>query len=257
MPFIQLIKANTRMEFIEMKRYLPNTLSMIATIYIIFLGMLLGINVIGDPAQAEANIQHVIVNYIFWYLTLVTLTNIGFTITMEATRGTLEQLYMSPLGMWKILLSRLIGYMALHGVIVVGLLYLSMATANQWLYLKPDLTLTILLITLVGIVGVGFMIAGASVIFKQIQAFMQILQFILAALAFVPLSVAPILILAPFVKGVDMIRHVMIQGYSWTDFTAMDYTALIVNSVVYLFIGIFFYLKCEKIAMSRGLLGNH
>lgn len=41
MPFIQLIKANTRMEFIEMKRYLPNTLSMIATIYIIFLGMLL------------------------------------------------------------------------------------------------------------------------------------------------------------------------------------------------------------------------
>lgn len=90
MPFIQLIKANTRMEFIEMKRYLPNTLSMIATIYIIFLGMLLGINVIGDPAQAEANIQHVIVNYIFWYLTLVTLTNIGFTITMEATRGTLR-----------------------------------------------------------------------------------------------------------------------------------------------------------------------
>ena len=67
MPFIQLIKENTRMEFIEMKRYLPNTLSMIATIYIIFLGMLLGINVIGDPAQAEANIQHVIVNYIFGY----------------------------------------------------------------------------------------------------------------------------------------------------------------------------------------------
>lgn len=257
MQFIQLIKANTRMEFIELKRYLPNTLSMIATIYIIFLGMFLGLNVVGDPAQADMHIQHVIVNYIFWYLTLMTLLNVGTTIMLEATRGTLEQLYMSPLGMWKILLARLIGYTSLAMVTVIFLLFLSMLTANQWLYLKPEMTLPILILTLIGIVGVGFMIAGASVIFKQINAFMQILQFILAALAFVPLSVAPYLVIAPFVKGVDMIRFVMIHGYSWADFTWMDYTALIANSIAYLAVGILVYKKCEKIAMERGLLGNY
>jgi len=255
--FLNLITANTRKEFIELKRYFPNTLSMIFTFYFIFLAMLLGIHAIGDPSQAEMNIQYAIVSYAFWFLTLMALQDVGYVIMLEATRGTLEQLYMSPKGMWKILLSRFIGNLFLYSVILTFLLFLSMLTAGQWLNLKPTIVVPLLLITLVSIVGAGYMIAGLCVIFKQIQSFLQILQFILMGLVFVPLSVAPFLVAAPFVKGVDMIRHVMIENYTWLDFAWTDYAILIGNSVVYLLIGLFIYLKCEKIAMERGLLNQY
>ncbi|WP_188207284.1 ABC transporter permease [Alkalibacillus aidingensis] len=257
MSFLNLVGANTRIEFIELKRYLPNTLSLIFTFYFIFLAMFFGINVIGDPQTADANIQYGIVNMVFWYLTMMTLQNIGFTITLEATRGTLEQLYMSPYGVWRILLARFLGYLAIHSVVVILLLFATMLTANQWLNLQPTIVIPIMLLTIIGIIGVGFMLAGACVIFKQIQAFLQILQFILMGLAFVPLNVAPFLVFAPFVKGFDMIRQVMIQGHTWTDFTVLDFSILIINSLVYLAIGVAFYLKCEKIAMSKGLLSQY
>ncbi|WP_027964152.1 ABC transporter permease [Halalkalibacillus halophilus] len=257
MQFLQLIKANTRMEFIEMKRYLPNTISMFLTFYFIFLGLFFGIDVIGDPQQADTNIQYAIVNMVFWYLTMMTLANIGFTITQEAMRGTLEQLYMSPYGVWRILLARFTGYLLMNSIIIVLLLAATMATSGQWLNLSPHLTIPILLLTIIGIIGVGFMIAGACVIFKQVQSFMQILQFILLGLAFVPLAAAPYLVLAPFVKGFDMVRQITIQGYTYADFTAFDFYTLVANSIFYVIIGVIFYLQCEKIAMQKGLLSNY
>ncbi|TCT19666.1 ABC-2 type transport system permease protein [Melghiribacillus thermohalophilus] len=255
--FFHLIKANIKKEYIEMKRYWPNTLSMVLTIYFIFLAMFLGIQFVGDPNQADTNIQYVIVNYIFWYLTLITLQGPGFTITLEATRGTLEQLYMSPMGVWKIFLSRQIGTVIIHFFIIVVLLFASMLMTNQWLNISPLATLPIFLFTIIGMIGVSFIIAGLAIIVKQIQAFLQIMQFILMALTFIPLSVAPFLAYAPFVKGIDMIRQIMIHNMTLADFTWLDYALLIASAAFYFAIGIFTYLRCEKIAMEKGLLGQY
>lgn len=49
----------------------------------------------------------------------------------------------------------------------------------------------------------------------------------------------------------------MIHGYAWSHFTAADFTILIINSLVYLIIGVLIYLKCEKVAMTKGLIGNY
>lgn len=255
--FLHLLSGNIRKEYIEMKRYWPNTLSMILTIFFIFLTMFLGIQFVGDPNQADTNIQYVIVNYIFWYLTLVTLQGPGFTITIEATRGTLEQLYMSPMGVWKIFLARLIGTVFLHVLIMIVLLFLSMFVTNQWLHLNPLSLIPVFIFTIIGMIGVSFIIAGLAIIVKQIQAFLQILQFILMALTFIPLSVAPLLAYAPFVKGIDMIRQIMIYNMTLGDFHLTDYSILIGSAVVYFVIGMMTYLRCERIAMEKGVLGQY
>ncbi|WP_078595729.1 ABC transporter permease [Evansella clarkii] len=256
-PFWFLLCANVRKEYIELKRYYPNTLSLIFTFYIVFLAMLLGIHVIGDPQQVDTNVQYVIVNYIIWFFMLATLQNLGYVILMEAQRGTLEQLFMSPAGMWRILLARLIAGLFLYGIIVVFLLILSMLTANQWLFFRVDVVMPIFIITTIGMIGVGFMLAGLAIIVKQIQSFLQILQFILMGLTFIPLSTAPFLLIAPFVKGVDMIRQVMIHGFIWSDFLLFDYLSLMINSISYFFIGLIIYFKCEKTALERGLLSQY
>ncbi|PIB67219.1 ABC transporter, partial [Pseudomonas sp. 2822-17] len=132
MQWFNLLKANTSKEYIELKRYLPNTIAMIITFYAIFLGMFFGIQIVGDPSTQDANIQYVIVNYIFWFLAMMIINSVGWQITGEAMRGTLEQLSMSPMGIWKIMMMRLVASTIINFIIIVVLLYSSMLTTGQW-----------------------------------------------------------------------------------------------------------------------------
>ncbi|MCT8138515.1 ABC transporter permease [Anaerobacillus sp. CMMVII] len=257
MRWLNLLKANFRKEYIELKRYLPNTLALLLTFYIIFLAAFFGIMFVGDPASFEANVQYSIISVVFWSLTMLTMNFIGFAVIQEAMRGTLEQLYMSPMGVWKIMLTRILGQFALQSIIMIILLFAAMLTSGQWLNLNPMTTIPIILLTMFSMVGVSFMIAGLAIIVKQIQAFLQIFQFVLMGLVFVPLSVAPFLELAPFVKGVNMVRMVMMENLTLTQLPWTDYLSLLANSAIYMALGLIVFHQCEKIAMKKGLLGQY
>ncbi|WP_416150442.1 ABC transporter permease [Salipaludibacillus sp. HK11] len=257
MSWFNLFKANIRKEYIEMIRYFPNTAALLLTFYIIFLATFFGIMFIGDPASFDANVQYSIVSVGFWSLTMMTMNFIGFTIVSEAMRGTLEQLYMSPMGVWKIMLTRIIGQFVLQFIVMIILLFAAMLTSGQWMNLNPMTSVPIIIVTMVSMIGISFMIAGLAIIVKQIEAFLQIFQFVLMALVFVPLSVAPFLALAPFVKGVNMVRTVMMENVTLTDIPTSDYGILLLNSLVYLVIGLVVFHRCEKFAMKKGLLGQY
>lgn len=257
MRWVNLLKANVKKEYIELKRYLPNTIAMLLTFYIIFLGMFAGIHFIGDPSTQDINIQYTIVNYIFWFLAMMVVNNIGYEIVNEAMRGTLEQLSMSPMGIWRIMLTRLLASTILNFLIIIVLLYLSMLTTNQWLNVDVVAIMPILILTLISMFGIGFIIAGISILVKQVQAFLQILQFILAGLTFIPLSAAPFLAYFPFVKGVDLVRRVMIGGKTLSDISLGDFATLGINAIVYFIIGLVFFLICERIAMKKGWLAHY
>ncbi|RLQ93195.1 ABC transporter permease [Falsibacillus albus] len=257
MKSLYLLQANFRREAIMLKRYLPNTISLVVTFYCIFLAMFFGIKFVGDPSSIDTNVQYVIVNYIFWYLAMMAMQDIGWAVSNEATLGTLEQLYMSPMGVWRILLARIISGTCLHLMIITILLYVSMLTTGTWLNIDIVSILPILCLTLISMFGVSFMIAGMSIIFKQIQAFLQILQFVFMGLTFVSLSFAPYLAFAPFVKGVDMVRTIMVEDVSISHFGSVDFLILSANALFYLVIGLWVFKSCERYAMRKGILGQH
>lgn len=252
-----LLKANIRKHYIELKRYLPNTLAMLITFYVIFLGIFFGIQVVGDPSTQDLNIQYAIVNYIFWFLSLSVINSIGWEVVNDAMRGTLEQLNMSPMGMWRIMTTRLIATTLLYSIIIIFLLYLSMFTTGQWLNLDVLSILPIFILTLISMFGVGFIIAGISIILKQVQAFLQILQFILAGLTFIPLSLSPVLSFLPFVKGVDLVREIMIHGVTLQEIPATDFIILGFNAIFYLILGLLIFIYCERVAMKKGLMAHY
>lgn len=252
-----VLRANVSKVVIEMVRYLPNTVSLIVTFYVIFLAMFLGIQVVGDPATAGESVRYLIVANGFWLLLMLGINSMGYEVTNEATRGTLEQLYMSPVPAWQILLARMVGTLGANLVIMVLMVALSMATARAWLNLDLPLVLLILAPTLVGVAGLGFAVAGLALVFKQIQSLLQVTQFVLLAIAFVPLALSPWLALAPVVKGIDMVREVMIEGAGIATFGAGDWLVLIVNAAAYFGLGLLAFRVAERRAMTRGLLGQY
>lgn len=257
MQTFHLFQANFRKQLIEMKRYAPNTIALFLTVYIIFIGMFFGIQLIGNPETQAVTVQYTIVSYIFWYLAMMIVNGMGYEIVSETMRGTFEQLGMSPSGIWKILTTRLLAESLLHSVIVIVLFYLSMLTSGEWLNVDLISIIPVFILTCISMYGLAFMIAGLTVIFKQIQAFLQIFQFALAGLTFINSTANIYHILLPFTKGLQMIRAIMIEGAHLVDFSTQDFAVLIVNALLYIGVGLTIYLSCERYARQKGLLGQY
>ncbi len=257
MSSLNVLNANVRKVGIELLRYLPNTVSTVVTFYAIFLMFFLGIRVIGGPETTGASSEYLIVSMVLWFLALMAMQGIGWEITNEATRGTLEQLYMSPVGTWKILLSRMVGSVVVNFAIIVVVLLLNMLTAGVWLNFDLLTLAPLLFLTVVCMLGVGFMVAGLALVFKQIQAFLQIAQFIFFALVAVPVGLSRWLELLPVVRGSTMIRAAMTEGVTLAGFSAAAWALLVANTVVYFALGILLYKLAERRAMNRGLLGQY
>ncbi len=257
MPWLNVLLANIRKVGIEMIRYLPNTISSIITFYAIFLMFFLGIQVVGNPETQGSNTQYMIASMVLWFLALMAMQGIGWEITTEATRGTLEQLYMSPVPAWHILLSRMMGTIAVNMLVIVLVLLLAMLTSGQWLRFDLFTLLPMLFLLLVGMVGVGFMVAGLALVYKQIQAFLQIAQFIFLGLVSVPVGLSVTLEFLPIVRGSSMVREALVSGLYITDFAVQAWLLLAANSLFYFVLGILLYKLAEGRAFSRGLLGQY
>lgn len=252
-----VLGANVRKVAIELLRYLPNTISMILTFYALFLMFFLGIRFLGSPESVEASSQYLIVSMVLWFLALMAMQGIGWEITSEATRGTLEQLYMSPVPAWRILLARMVGTVSVNIVIIAFMLVLAMLTARQWLVIDLVTLGPLLALTVAGMLGVGFTVAALAIVFKQIQAILQVGQFIFAAMVSVPVTATPYLELAPAVRGSTMIREAMTEGVGLLEFAASDWLLLAGNALLWFALGVFVYGRAEARATDRGLLAHY
>ncbi|HLV13135.1 MAG TPA: ABC transporter permease [Trueperaceae bacterium] len=250
-------RANLTKAVIELRRYLPNTISMILTFYAIFVFLLLGVRFVGDPATSGDAVRHLLVANGFWFLLMVGVNAMGWELTNEALRGTLEQLYMSTVPAWLILLFRMVATLLVHLVILAVLMALSMLTARTWLTVDVGALATILPPTLLGVMGVSFFVAGMTIVFKQVNAVLQLMQFVLMGIAYVPLATVPLLELAPTAKGIDMVRRVMAEGASLSAFTAADWGSLWLAGAVYFALGLAAFKLFERRAMRLGLLGHY
>ena len=101
------------------------------------------------------------------------------------------------------------------------------------------------------------MIAGLAIILKQIQAFLQVVQFAFLGLVAVPVSLSPFLELLPIVRGSSMIRDAMTVGTGLFGFSALAGGLFAANSTAYFVLGVFLFKRAERRAMNRGLLGQY
>lgn len=257
MSWLNAFRANVVKVVLELTRYLPNTLAMIFTFYAIFVFMFLGIKFVGDPTTAADNIRYVMVANSFWFLLMMGVSSMGWELSAEALRGTLEQLYMSTVPPFMILLFRMIATMLINTVLLALLITLSMLTTGQWLTVDVTTLVLVLPPTFLAVMGLGYAVAGLTIVYKQMNAVLQLLQFALMGIAFVPLTAVPLFELAPTAKGIDMIRQVMAAGTPLATFTALDWATLVGTGAFWFVLGLGVYLLFERRSMNRGLLGHY
>lgn len=253
-----LLMAMFKKYWIELRRYSFNTLSSLVAIYLLFLLIFYGARGFagGNPAFGET-LSGLVVGFMVWLFALYAYSELSWVLLQEAQQGTLEQLSMSPVGLGRVLLSRIAASMVYHLLIVTAFLFLMMASTGKWLNLDILSLLPLMLMTISGVLGIGFIMGGLALVFKQVQASFQILQFLFVALIAAPPDKFPFVKFLPLSWGTRLIAKVMIGNTSILEIPPGDLLFLLVNSVFYFSLGYAFFKLFERMARNRGLLGHY
>jgi ABC-2 type transport system permease protein len=253
-----LYGASLRRSLIEFRRYIFDTISGIISIYGFFLVIFFGAKIFGgDRPGFGENIEGVVVSYGMWALTVFALGTLTFELTQEAQLGTLEQLGMSSFGLVRVLVARAFTSLVIYFGMWVVLLVMMMATTGHWLNIDAVSVLPLLAATLVGVIGLGFVLAGLAVVFKRVNQALQVYQVLVIGLVVVPVDQVHFIKYLPLAWGSHLIAKVMVDKASIFRMPAGDLLYLAANSAFYLFGGIAIFRRFERVARERGLLGHY
>ena len=241
--------------------YKFNLLTMMLTMGFIFIGIVF---FMGRGDLDRAAIPSALLGYLMWFYALTAISNMSWDLREEAQTGTLEQRYLSPAPTGLIQLGRSFSNL-ITTTIIVGLFTLVLV-----LLLGVELPLRlaaipVFILTMMGLYGFGFLIGGATLIFKQVESLANLVQNMLLFLngAFRPVDRLPtwlavIAYTLPTTQGIIVMRKVVLEGESllavWADGSLVW---LLLHSVAYFVVGWVVFDFCERKARRDGLLGQY
>jgi ABC-2 type transport system permease protein len=173
-------------------------------------------------------------------------------------------MYMSPTDPGLLILGRSLATILTTSLIAILIALGPMLLLKIRLPLAPA-TLPVFFITILGLFGFGFAVGGFTLIFKQVAALSDLIQYALVFLngALLPVEVFPpwlafISKLLPTTQGIIVLRQVGIEGKSLVEvWQSGTLVWLLVHSAVFLILGWLIFKWCEMAAKNRGLLGQY
>ena len=202
--------------------------------------------------------------FLTWMYAAMAISDVAYGVRGEMSAGTLEQMAMSPAPLGVIVLGRVIANMLVSTVQVL-LVALGMRLMVGLRAPMNAAGVLVLLLTLLGILGFGFLIAGAVLVFKQVESMANLVQNVLLFLngSLLPVEQMPPWLSAvahvfPSTQGIIVLRRVVLGGESlvdaWRDGSLIW---LVVHSALFMLAGWIVFLVCERTAKKQGSLGQY
>ncbi|MEX0873733.1 MAG: hypothetical protein WD646_11710 [Actinomycetota bacterium] len=247
-----------RRTLIEARRYWFDTAAGVVSIYGFFVIIFLGAKLFGGNTPGFGDtLSGVVVSYALWALVIFSLGAVTFELIQEAQLGTLEQLGMSAFGLPRVLVARALTGLVVQVTIVAGLLTVMMATTGRWLNIDLVSIVPLLAVTLLGIIGFGFVLGGLAIVFKRVQQPLQIFQVVVIALVIAPVGTWTWVKFMPLAWGAHLIKQVMVDENRIFDMVGTDLLFLLAHSFVYFTGGLAVFKYFEHTARDRALLGHY
>lgn len=255
---LELFIAQLKWSWIQYKRYAHEVFGGVLALSLTFYGLFLSVGYIAGSARFGDRLDAVIVGYTLWSLVIFIMNGINATLQREAQVGTLEQLFISPFNITKILLLRAVSDLFLQLGLITIVLFIIMALTGRWLSFSPALILPLITVIL-GAYGLAFAIGSLALIFKTVQQIAGILNFSLLFVLTIPTEtwsgVQKVLgYLIPMTTGAGLIRDLMARqaGLDWGTLAIA-----FVNGLVYFAIGITLFRWSERETKRRGRLSGY
>lgn len=241
--------------------YRANVFVATFTLGFIFVGI--GLLTGGGELDSE-QLTFMFVGYLVWFYTRAAISDLSWGLRGEMSAGTLEQMSMSPVPIGLVLAGRVFTSLLLTTaqILIQGsvfFLLLDIRIPLRWEGIP------ILALTLIGVFGFGYIVAGATLVFKQSESLANVVENLLLFIngTMVPLDAMPAWLASiarafPSTLGIAVLRRVVLDGRSlglvWQD---KSLVWLIVHSSICLAIGWLVFDRCERVAKKQGSLGQY
>ncbi len=205
-----------------------------------------------------------LLGYVVWLYATVAIGTMAHGLREEAQQGTLEQWYMSPVPPSVVQFGRTLASFSVTTVTVLLVMlplitFLSIEFPWRWS------SIPIFVVMLLGVYGFGFVVGGAALLFKQIGPLANMIQNMLLFLngAFLPVEHFPGWLerfarTLPTTQGIIVLRQIIFDdlslGMLWQTGALPQ---LLINSALYLAVGLLVFAYVERLARQRGLLGQY
>lgn len=254
MRTLNLAFAELRLLGWGLKRYLFNTGALVLVMYLVFLGMFWGVKAIAGDSVSGDSLDSMVVGYVLWLMAMMSIQGTGAEVMNESQTGTLEQLYLCPLGADTIFFFRLLNGILFNYIFVTIMLFLSMLTTGRTLTVDFPHFYGVLFLSILSLVGISFMLGGIGLIHKRIGSVYGILSFALIGMMMLPVYPFTPWALLPFIAGAHTVNSQTVHG---TVFPAWWYMYLTGNSLFYLAVGLAVFRVFERRAMVLNKMGQY
>lgn len=254
MKTLSLFSAEGRMMYWSLRRYMFNTVAMVVVFFLIFMGMFWGVKSIGGSGVTDDSLDSMLVGYVLWISAMLALGNTGSEILSESQRGTLEQLYLSPMGAHRIFFFRAVVNIIFNFIFMTIMLYLSMAATGRWMSINLFYLYGMVFLSTLSLVGVSFMMGGLGLIHKKIGSVNGILSIGLIGLMLLPTYPITPYAFLPFIAGAAAVRNHIVQGAS---FPGWWYLFIAANSLFYMALGLVVFKKMEAKAKRLNKMSQY
>ncbi len=237
-----------------------NVVAEVLGLFLIFLGIsfFMGYGQFDTGTMASS-----LIGFIFWTYASYAIGNMSFALREEQQQGTIEQMSMGMIPFWILLFGRALASLLWTTlVLLIGGSIITLGFGLK-LGLNPN-AIPVFLLSILGLYGLGYFIAGATLLFKNILSFTNLIQNILLFLngAIVPITVYPTWLanatrLLPTTLGIETMRMVTLEELPLSEVWLNGRLQLLtMHSIIWFSVGLALFLWADREARRRGLIGQ-
>lgn len=260
--FILILKEENKRVFILRKRYPIDYVAHLIMGYIALIAVVFGL-----LDKEVSNPLFVTVGFLMWFIYgQSAVSDMSDQITGDAVQGNLEQVFLTPIGVGWLYLCRAIAEFTVRTVeLLIILIAISFSTnINLLNHIRIPIFVPFFL-TIIGLYGFGFILAGLTLIFKRVHSISNLLLCVLLFFtgAIFPLQNLPSLIQTfgstlPLTQGLKVLRILIVEQKPLLFILKNgDLIRLIQNSGIYLILGIVVFKYANRYALRQGTIGHY
>ncbi|WP_028776948.1 ABC transporter permease [Shimazuella kribbensis] len=273
MGFLYVLRA----EFVKSKgfykRYVMDTFGFVASQILLFIGLFY--TIFQNSTWNSHVFFQLLIGVFIWYMGISAVAQFSFILQEEREIGTLEQIYLTRTSLIKMLIGRAVStfvFELISGIALIVIIFyiLSIITSvplDAFFQLHISLTalLFLLLLTMLGIYGFSFLLAGLALIFKRIGAFTITFHYLFLFFTGITLSDSKLPSFFGFISkflpitwGCLNLKNMIMKSMNFQQIiNSSAFSWLLVNTGIYIIIGLSFFLVAEKKARKNGTIGSY
>ena len=250
----------------DLKAYWFNYLFGNLNVFFMFLGIFYAFP---SKNPTTGDIFNFLMGLMIWYYGVHAIDLIAIIIEEEIIEGTLEQIFMSRVSFIKVLFNRIVTQLVfdtIKGIFVFALcviafkIPLDFLGQVNWLY-----TLVIFFITLIGLYGIGYMVAGISLIYQKATsvagACSNLLLFftgIIISIDKLPIAFRGFSKTLPLYWGINSLKDLCNYDFRIMEVVfSNNFLYLLLSCAFWIVMGIIVFKICERKAKINGVLNQY